>query len=309
MWGLEGFLGYYSKINAKKCIFIFFLVFVKITSIIKNMKTLNITLGPLEVQFLGWAQMENKDQVKTGDFVKAVGISPKQEADLFYNLSSSGVILKLWRGMYLVPLKVPLGGRWTPSPYLIMSKYMRNLDAKFQISGNAIFNLYGYSDQLSSWFTIYNNKISKKVSIPPYRFNFVKVVENRLGKVVKKIPPGEKESEPALISSKEQALLDIFYDYKKYGTLPKAYKQMKFAIISKKIDPDELAKLAIRYGNTMSQKRIGWALDKLKVGRKTLLRLNKKISKKNFLVPLDPKNNIGSIDKRWGVIENVKLSS
>ena len=68
------------------------------TSIIKNMKTRNVMLGPLEMQFFAWIQLENKDQIKTGDFAKVKSLSAKQEADLLYNLSSSGVILKLWRG-------------------------------------------------------------------------------------------------------------------------------------------------------------------------------------------------------------------
>ena len=119
-------------------------------------------LGPLEMRFFAWVQLEQRDQVKTGDFVKVSGISSKQEANLLYNLSSKGLILKLWRGLYLTPKRIPINGQYLPSPYLIISKYMRNMNAKFQISGPSIFNLYGYSDQISSWFTVYNNKVSKR---------------------------------------------------------------------------------------------------------------------------------------------------
>ncbi len=273
------------------------------------MKTRNIRLGPLGMQFFAWAQLENKEQVKTGDFAKVKGLSAKQEADLLYNLSSSGVIVKLWRGLYLVPPKIPLGGSWSPSPYLVISKYMRNLDAKFQITGPAIFNSYGYSDQVSPWFTVYNNKVSKKLYILQYRLNFVKVIENRLGDVKKRAPYGVKKSEPALVSSAEQTLLDAVYDYKKYGALPKAYDWIAVAVRDKKINPEKLANIAIKYGNIMSQKRIGWVLDELKVSQKIISRLKKKIPKTNFLVPLDPKNNIGPINKKWKVIENVKFSA
>ena len=272
------------------------------------MKTGNVMLGPLEMQFFAWTQLENKEQVRTGDFAKVKGLSAKQEADLLYNLSSSGVIVKLWRGLYLVPPKIPLGGSWSPSPYLIISKYMRNLDAKFQISGPALFNLYGYSDQVSAWFTIYNNRISKKLYILQYHLDFVKVIKKRLGDVTKRSPYGVKKSEPALVSSAEQALLDAVYDYKKYGTLPKAYDWIAVAVQDKKINPEKLVSIVIRYGNTMSQKRIGWVLDKLKVPEKIINRLKKRIPKTSFLVPLNPKNNLGSINKKWGVIENVKLS-
>ena len=273
------------------------------------MKTGNVMLGPLEMQFFAWTQLENKEQVKTGDFAKVKGLSSKQEADLFYNLSSSGVIVKLWRGLYLVPPRIPLGGSWSPSPYLVISKYMRNLNARFQISGPAIFNLYGYSDQVSAWFTVYNNKVSKKLYILQYHLDFVKVVENRLGDVKKRAPYGVKKSEPALVSSSEQTLLDAVYDYKKYGTLPKAYDWIATAVQDKKINPEKLVDITIKYGNTMSQKRIGWILDELKTSKKIMNRLKKKIPKTKFLVPLNPKNNVGPINKKWGVIENVALSS
>ncbi len=114
------------------------------------------------MQFFAWIQFEKKEEVRTGDLVKAMNLSPKQEADLLYNLSSNGIIVKLRRGLYLVPQRLPLGGSWSPSPYLIVNKYMQSVEAKFHISGQAVFNLYRYSDQVSAWFTIYNNKISKK---------------------------------------------------------------------------------------------------------------------------------------------------
>ena len=130
-----------------------------------------------------------------------------------------------------------------------------------------------------------------------------------VGDVNKRAPYGVKESEPALISSAEQTLLDAVYDYKKCGTLPKAYDWIAIAIQDKKIDPEKLVNITIRYGNTMSQKRIGWVLDELKVSKKIVSRLKKKIPKTNFLVPLNPKNNVGPINKKWGVIKNVKLLS
>ncbi|MCY4512996.1 MAG: hypothetical protein OXB86_04845, partial [Bdellovibrionales bacterium] len=78
------------------------------------MTTKSTMLGPMEVQFFAWTQLENKDQVQTGDLVKAMNLSPKQEADLLYNLSSSGFIVKLWRGVYLIPKKNPTQGVLLP---------------------------------------------------------------------------------------------------------------------------------------------------------------------------------------------------
>ena len=267
-------------------------------------------MGPMEIRFFAWIQMEKRRQVRTGDLVKAMNLSAKQEADLLYNLSSSGFILKLRRGFYLAPQKIPSGGRWSPSPYLIINKYMENAGAKkFYISGPAVFNLYGYSDQISSWFTVYNNTFSKKLYILQYHLDFVKVVSRRLG-AVRKIKSyndtGEVIWTPC--GSPEQILLDAVYDYKKYGTLPKAYDWIAGALKDKKINPAKLADAALKHGNTMSQKRIGWILDKSVSEKKIVKLLREKASGSNFLTALDPKNRRGAVNKKWSVIENVKLS-
>ena len=186
---------------------------------------------------------------------------------------------------------------------------MRNMDAKFRISGPSIFNSYGYSDQISSWFTVYNNKISKKCYIKQYRIDFVKVVKERSGDIKKVISYNENQSEPALISSAEQTLLDAVYDYKKLGTLPKAYDWIFYALKYKKIDPKKLVNITIKYGNTMTQKRIGWILDELKIPKQLTNRIQRKIPQTKFLVPLNPKNNRGTINKKWNVIQNVKIPS
>ncbi len=273
------------------------------------MTTKSTMLGPMEVQFFAWTQLKSKDQVQTGDLVKAINLSPKQEANLLYNLSSSGFIVKLWRGFYLIPKKIPSQGVWSPSPYLVINKYMENAGAaKFHISGPAVFNKYGYTDQLSSWFTVYNDKISKKMYILQYRLDFTKVVSSRLGAVkkIKSYTDGGKFVW-ARRSSPEQAILDAVHDYKKFGTLPKAYNWIADSLRNKKIDSKKLINVTIKYGNKISQKRIGWVLDKLKTPKKNISLLRKKVSKPKFLTPLNPKNRKGSINRKWGVIENVKF--
>ena len=274
------------------------------------MTTKTSTLGPMEIQFFAWIQLEKIRHVQTGDLVKAMNLSLKQEADLLYNLSSSGFIIKLRRGFYLTPQKIPSGGLWSPSPYLIINKYMENMNVEeFYISGPAIFNLYGYSDQVSSWFTVYNNKFSKKLYILQYHLDFVKVVSNRLG-AVKKIKSYDNTGGViwTRCGSPEQVLLDAVYDYKKYGTLPKAYDWIYKALKEKKINPQKIIDVAVKYGNTISQKRMGWILDKLISQKKIIDPLWKKTSDSSFLTALDPKNRRGNINKKWGVIENVKLS-
>ena len=273
----------------------------------KYMKANVISLGPLGTNFFAWAQARERQVVRTGDLVKELKLSSKQERNLFYNLSSSGLILKLWRGVYLVPEKIPPKGKWTPSPYLIINTYMNEFGAKFQVSGPVVFNSYGFSTQLAAEFFVYNDKVSKKVNLLQHRFFFVKVTADRLGDTKEFSPYQSGAMGKPIFSSLERALFDAVYDYKKYGTLPEAYTWIENAIENRKASPKELARITSAYGNTMSKKRIGWLFDKLGVEHRNYRSLLKEVPKNKFLVPLDPRNSNGPINKKWGVIENVEI--
>jgi predicted transcriptional regulator of viral defense system len=264
-------------------------------------------LGPLEAHFFAWAQSRKKREVKTGDLVVAFNFTAKQEASLLYNLARKGLILKLWRGYYLVPKQLPPGGKWNPSPYLIVNKYMEQLGANYQISGPAVFNSYGFSNQLSSEFLIYNDRVSQEVRILQYRFIFVKVKSERLGETQVFFPHDETEDGRAIFSSIEKMLLDAVYDYKRFGTLPEAYSWINDALKNEKINSKKFARVVSKFGNTMSKKRIGWLLEKLGVEKTILQQIKKSTPKSKFLVPLNPNNYNGPINKTWGVIENVKI--
>lgn len=266
-------------------------------------------LGPLEMQFFTWMQFKKRTDVKTGELVKGFKLSRQQEADLLYNLTRRGLILKLWRGFYLVPDRLPTGGKWTPSPYLIINKYMKESKADYQVSGPVVFNSYGYSTQLSGEFTIYNNRVSKKVNIAPYRFNFVKVGQGRLGAIKEFQPYGEAKDSVARFSSQPRMLLDAVTDYRRFGTLPEAYSWIARAIKEKKVSAKDLADVVCDFGNTMAKKRIGWVLEKVAPKSKDIDRIRRAIPKTHFLVPLSPDSYKGPINQKWGVIENVKLPS
>lgn len=271
------------------------------------MKTEQSSLGPLEMRFFSWVQFKKRGEIRTGDLVQALKLSPKQEADLLYNLSRRGLLVKLWRGFYLAPDRLPTGGKWSPSPYLIINKYMNEMKAKYQVSGPVVFNSYGYSTQLASEFVIYNNRVSKKVDIKQYKFIFVKVNEARLGATKEFQPYGEPTDTVAIFSSQPRMLLDAVADYKRFGSLPEAYSWVLAAIREKKVSLKDMVDVVCKFGNTTSKKRMGWILEKADPKSKDLSRIAKAIPKTNFLVPLLPENFDGSINQKWGVIENFKI--
>jgi len=97
-------------------------------------------LGKLEMQLLAYAQLKKKEIISTGEIASALDIDVEQEWKLFNRMTTSGLIIRLKRGVYLVPSRMPAGGRWTVSGYYILSKLMNVINGQYQISGPNAFN-------------------------------------------------------------------------------------------------------------------------------------------------------------------------
>jgi predicted transcriptional regulator of viral defense system len=70
-------------------------------------------LGRMETQFFAYVQMRQIRMVRAGDLVGSVlRLSPDQERKLLSRLARGGLIARVRQGLYLVPLRLPLGGTW-----------------------------------------------------------------------------------------------------------------------------------------------------------------------------------------------------
>lgn len=72
--------------------------------------------------------------------------------------------MRLKRGVYLVPPRIPAGDKYSPGVALILKKLMEEEQGKYQICGPTAFNYYGFDDQIPSVTCLYNNRISGKRS-------------------------------------------------------------------------------------------------------------------------------------------------
>jgi predicted transcriptional regulator of viral defense system len=68
-------------------------------------------LGKFKMQYLAWTQLETKSQVATGKAAEALELTAIQERKLLSRLSQQGLIVRLRKGLYMVPAQVPPGGR------------------------------------------------------------------------------------------------------------------------------------------------------------------------------------------------------
>ena len=78
------------------------------------MKRIEPELGGLSTKLFAYMQLKKKEILRIGELSSILQITRSQELDLLRRLSGSGWIVRLKRGLYLVPPRIPSGGRYSP---------------------------------------------------------------------------------------------------------------------------------------------------------------------------------------------------
>jgi predicted transcriptional regulator of viral defense system len=259
-------------------------------------------LGDLASRFFAYIQLKNKDIIRTGELSPVVGISAPQERDLLRRLSSSGWIVRLKRGVYLVPLRIPAGGKYSPGIARILEKLMEEQHSGYQICGPTAFNFYGFVDQKPNVTYVYNSSISGSRTIGNLSFQFIKTSKARLGSVNQ---VSVREGNEIIYSSRPRTLMDAVYDWSRFNSLPQAYGWIRQELAKNPDIVSELVKAVLRYGNLATVRRIGYLLDALIQPSKYTKQLQRPLSDARALIPWIPgKPARGRADRKWGVIVN-----
>jgi predicted transcriptional regulator of viral defense system len=266
------------------------------------MKPKGPQLGSLSSRFFAYIQLKKLDIVRTGEIAPILNISAPQERDLFRRLSGSGWILRIKRGVYLVPPRIPAGGKYSPGVALILQKLMEVERGKYQLCGPTAFNFYGLDDQIPNVTYLYNNRISGNRQIGSLSFQFIKVAEDRLGSIN---TIRTREDVVLIYPSRARTLMDAVYDWSRFNTLPRGYDWIKAEI---KNDPDlsiELSKATTKYGNLATIRRVGYLLDSLALNPAITSQLQRRLSASSSLIPWIPGRSAkGTRNQKWGVIVN-----
>ncbi len=259
-------------------------------------------LGQLETAALSLAQMRNLRTLQLGQLASALRITAKQERELLSRMSRSSLIAKVRKGLYLFPPRLPLGGIWTPDEATAINALMADKNARYQITGPKAFNRYGYSEQLSSLTTIYNDAISGERRIGSISLKLIKVARDRLGGVEKvRTPTGET----LVFSSRARTLVDAVYDWSLFDSLPGAYDWIRDELAAGRVTADEVARAAVQFGNMGTIRRLGVILDRLCASKASLSRLERAVKATTAKIPLVPTRPArGTVFKRWGVVVN-----
>jgi predicted transcriptional regulator of viral defense system len=267
-----------------------------------KMKSKGPELGSLSSRFFAYVQLKKLDIVRTGEIAPILDISAAQESDLFSRLSNSGWIVRLKRGVYLVPPRIPAGGKYSPGSALILQKLMEEEQGRYQVCGPSAFNFYGLNDQIPSVTYLYNNRISGKRSIGSLAFQFIKVADERLGAIN---AVRTREDVEWIYSSKARTLMDAVYDWSRFNSLPRGYEWIKEEVKDEPKLASELIEVTTKYGNIATIRRIGYLLDTLGVNPKIMNRFRRQLGTSSSLIPWTPGRSAkGTINRKWGITVN-----
>ncbi len=260
------------------------------------------TLGPLETRLMAYAQMRRLQVIRLGELAESLGYSDRQERNTLSRLAVAGMIVRVRRGLYLIPPRLPLGGLWSPDDILALNVLMEDKQGRYQICGPNAFNRYGFDEQAPMRLYAYNNRLSGERTIGAVAMTLIKVADKRLGGTESfKTGQGQR----AVYSSRVRTLVDAVYDWSRFSSLPRGYEWICRELIAQKVSAASLVRAAIRYGNQRTLRRIGVLLEREGVEEGLLLRIEKKVKPSTSLIPWIPVNaRRGKTSRRWGVILN-----
>ena len=206
------------------------------------------------------------------------------------------------RGLYLVPSRLPPGGKWSPGEFLVLSSLIEDRKGRYQVCGPSAFYRHGWADQIPNRVYAYNNRISGERKIGSIALSLIKVSDKRLGETeVSQTPEGVE----AVYCSRIRSLVDAIYDWSRFGSLPRAYQWIRAELAADEKAASRLVKTALDYGNVSTIRRLGKLLELDGVRPSLLRKLEKALSPSSAWiawVPTKPKR--GSIDRRWAIIFN-----
>ena len=167
-------------------------------------------LGKIESQLFAYVQMRRLQTVRTCELVRALGITPQQERELLSRLARRSLIARVRRGLYLVPPRLPSGGKWSPNEFLALTTLVEDQGGRYQVCGPSAFYRYGWDNQIPNRLDAYNNRITGERKIGSVAMTLIKLTDERLGETeIVKMPDGIE----AVYSSRARSLMDAVYDW------------------------------------------------------------------------------------------------
>ncbi|MEZ5312126.1 MAG: hypothetical protein R2862_00010 [Thermoanaerobaculia bacterium] len=259
-------------------------------------------LGPLAARFFAWVQLRGRDLVRADEISEALKLTQSQAQRLLRRLETSGMIARVRPALYLAPQKLPLGGKWSPTTGQALAALLSSYGGTYQICGPSTFNLYGWSTQVPQVTSAYNDHISGARTIGALRLQLIKVAPRSLGDVERIEAP---DGSPTVYSSRTRSLVDAIRDWSRFNSLPLAYEWARTEIAEARVEPGELVKSALRFGDLATRRRLGVLLERMEVAEALLKRLSSSLTPTSGKIAWVPGRPVrGRLNARWRVVEN-----
>jgi predicted transcriptional regulator of viral defense system len=259
-------------------------------------------LGELERRLFAYVQMRGQTTLRTGELARPLRLTGPQERNLLSRLAKAAWIVRVRRGLYLVPRTLPLGGKWSPDEALALTALMQAVDGRYQICGPNAFNRYGFDGQVPTRVSVYNNRISGERTIGSVQLTLIKVADARLGGTEGVQSP---DGVTAVYSSRVRTLVDAVYDWARFNGLPRGYRWVRRELAAKRVNAAELVALTLRYGDIGTIRRMGALLEREGVAGSLLRKLERALPPSTGLIPWIPTvPKRGTVNRRWGVVWN-----
>jgi len=208
------------------------------------------------------------------------------------------------RGLYLLPPRLPVGGKWSPDEAQALNALVGDKGGRYQICGPNAFQRYGFDGQLPVRIFAYNNRLSGRRKIGGVELALIKVADARLGGTESVRMASGAE---AVYSSKARTLVDAVDDWARFGGLPRAFGWIRRSLVGEEVDAGALASTALKFGNQACRRRLGVMLEREGASKSVLKKLEAGLNKSGSLIPWDPTTPArGHSNRRWGVIVNAQ---
>jgi hypothetical protein len=100
-------------------------------------------------------------------------------------------------------------------------------------------------------------------------------------------------------------LLDAVYDWSRFNSLPRGYEWIRKELKAKRVTPDQLIVVTLKYGDIGTIRRIGGLLEREGVAGLLLKKLERVLKPTTGPIPWIPtKPKLGTVNRRWGIVDN-----
>ena len=187
-----------------------------------------------------------------------------------------------------------------------MNTLIEEQSGRYQLCGPSAFYHYGWDNQIPNRLYAYNSRITGERKVGSVAMTLIKLTDERLGETETVKTP--EEGIDAVYSSRVRSLVDAVYDWSRFDSLPRGYGWIRAELAREPKVATEIVRVALRYGNVSTLRRLGKLLEFEGVTGSLLRKLEGKLARSSALIPWVPTlPKRGTVDQRWGVVVNYEL--